>query len=147
MREAFDAAGLPPALALLPVVESAFQARVLEHGGIARGLWQLEPATARGLGLVVTRDRDDRIHPDRATAAAVTLLKRLYAHYGDWPFALAAYNAGAQRVDRARARHPEATFWELAEAGLLPHTSRDFVSRFFATVRVADGVERCGRAA
>ena len=143
IREQFAAAGLPPGLALLPVVESGFRSQVKEHGGIARGLWQLEPATARSVGLVVNAKRDDRVHPERATAAAVRLLARLHARYGDWPLALAAYNAGAQRVDRARARRPEADFFELAELGLLPKTSRDFVSRFFATVRVTDGVDIC----
>ena len=143
IREQFAAAGLPAGLALLPVVESGFRAQVKEHGGIARGLWQLEPATARSVGLVVNARRDDRVHPERATAAAVRLLATLHARYGDWPMALAAYNAGAQRVDRARARRPEADFFELAELGLLPQTSRDFVSRFFATVRVTDGVEIC----
>jgi len=143
IRETFVAAGLPPGLALLPVVESGFRPQVKEHGGIARGLWQLEPATARSVGLVVNARRDDRIHPERATVAAARLLARLHARYGDWPLALAAYNAGAQRVDRARARRPEADFWELAELGLLPRTSRDFVSRFFATVRVTEGVTIC----
>lgn len=143
IRETFVAAGLPSGLALLPVVESGFRPQVKEHGGIARGLWQLEPATARSVGLVVNARRDDRLHPERATVAAARLLARLHARYGDWPLALAAYNAGAQRVDRARARRPEADFFELAELGLLPRTSRDFVSRFFATVRVTDGVDIC----
>ena len=51
--------------------------------------------------------------------------------------ALAAYNAGERRVDRALARDPEASFWHLAERGYLPHTSRDYVPRFFALLRLA----------
>ena len=126
---------LPPGLALLPAIESGFDPRA--RGAFdSAGLWQLQSATARGLGLVVTRARDDRLDPNRATRAAARYLARLHARYDDWPLALAAYNAGGGRVDRALARRPEASFWELAEAGLLPETSAKFVPRFLALVRL-----------
>jgi membrane-bound lytic murein transglycosylase D len=143
LRAQFTAAGLPPSLALLPLIESSFRADANERGGGGRGLWQLMPGTARRFGLVVRQDRDDRVHPERSTEAAARYLALLYEHYGDWALALAAYNAGEQRVDRALASHPRATFWELADRGMLPETSRDFVPRFLAVVRMTDGVEVC----
>jgi len=63
--------------------------------------------------------------------------------YRDWPFALAAYNAGEGRVDRARLRYPGASFWQLAREGHLPTTSRHFVPRFFAMVRVSESRNLC----
>jgi membrane-bound lytic murein transglycosylase D len=143
LRETFAAAGLPPSLALLPLIESSFRADALERGGGGRGLWQLLPGTARRFGLVVRRDRDDRLHPERSTEAAARYLGVLYEHYGDWALALAAYNAGERRVDRALAEHPRATFWELADRGTLPETSCDFVPRFLAIVRMTDGAGVC----
>jgi membrane-bound lytic murein transglycosylase D len=86
----------------------------------------------------VTTRRDDRLHPERATLAAARYLHFLGTRYGDWPLAIAAYNAGERRVDRALARDPSATFWELADRGYLPRTSTDFVPRFLAVVRLSE---------
>jgi len=142
LRELLAEDGLPPSLALLPVVESSFQAHVGDNTG-ARGLWQLRRATARRFGLTVNRQRDDRLHAALATRAAARYLRYLHARYGDWPLTLAAYNAGEGRVDRALARNPKATFWDLADSGRLPRISRDFVPRFLATVRVAAPEPAC----
>ncbi len=127
--------GLPPDLALLPVVESAFWPTARGRSG-ERGLWQLRRATARRFGLVVNARRDDRLNPDRATRAAARYLVFLHARYGEWPLALAAYNAGERRVDRALRRGRRADFWQLADRRLLPRTSREYVPHFLAVVRV-----------
>lgn len=128
--------GLPSTLAFLPAIESGFQPDARSgHGDV--GLWQLRSPTARRFGLVVGKRRDDRLHPERSTQAAARYLLFLHRRYGDWPLALAAYNAGEGRVDRARARQPDATFWELAERGHLPAVSRDYVPRFLAVVRLS----------
>src|SRR5881296_724141 len=113
---------LPPDLALLPVVESGFWPTARGRSG-ERGLWQLRRDTARRFGLVVNARRDDRLHPERATRAAARYLVFLHARYGDWPLALAAYNAGERRVDRALRRGRRADFWQLADRRLLPRTS------------------------
>ena len=136
LRRILEANGVPPSLALLPVIESGFYPTARGRRG-ERGLWQLRRATARRFGLVVNAHRDDRLEPERATRAAARYLHVLYERYGDWPLALAAYNAGEHRVDRALARDPEASFWNLAERGWLPRISREYVPRFFAVVRVA----------
>jgi hypothetical protein len=136
LRRIFEENGLPPSLALLPVIESGFWPTARGRSG-ERGLWQLRRATARNLGLVVSAHRDDRIDPERSTRAAARHLRRLRDRYGDWALALAAYNAGERRVDRALAHEPTATFWWLAERGYLPRTSREYVPRFLAVVRMA----------
>ena len=136
LRRILEANGVPPSLALLPVIESGFYPTARGRRG-ERGLWQLRRATARRFGLVVNAHRDDRLQPERATRAAAQYLRLLHERYGDWPLALAAYNAGEHRVDRALAREPEASFWRLAERGYLPRISREYVPRFFAVVRVA----------
>lgn len=134
--------GLPAALAFLPAIESGFRPTARgRHGDV--GLWQLRPAAARRFGLVVTKRRDDRLHPERATRAAARYLRLLYARYRDWTLALAAYNAGEGRVDRALAKAPRADFWQLAADGRLPETSSEYVPRFLAVLRIAGSHEPC----
>jgi len=118
------------------VIESGFYPTARGRKG-ERGLWQLRRATARRFGLVVNAHRDDRVEPERATRAAARYLRLLHDRYGDWALALAAYNAGEHRVDRALERDPDASFWRLAENGYLPRISREYVPRFFAVVRMA----------
>jgi len=142
LRQLVVDAGLPAGLALLPAVESGFEPRARgRHGEL--GLWQLRPATARRFGLVVNSQRDDRTDPARSTRAAVRYLRFLHARFRDWPLALAAYNAGEGRINRALARQPHASFWELAASGRLPRKSQDYVPRFLAVVRLAEHVQAC----
>ena len=141
-REMLRDAGLPPSLALLPVVESSFRVNARGPGGSV-GLWQFQAPTARRFGLIVNRKRDDRLDPDRATQAAVTYLAMLHDRYEDWPLALAAYNAGEGRVDRALKRYPGADYWALIESHHLSAITRDYVPRFFATVRMAEAGPAC----
>jgi soluble lytic murein transglycosylase-like protein len=129
---------LPEGLALLPAIESGFRPKARGRFGDV-GMWQLRSPTARRFGLVVQETRDDRLDPFRSSQAAAKYLKYLHRRYRDWPFALAAYNAGEGRVDRARKRNPGASFWQLAEQGHLPTTSRHFVPKFMAIVRVSEG--------
>src|SRR5439155_1443330 len=109
----------------------------------ASGIRHLRPATARRFGLVVDAERDDRADPAQATRAAARYLGYLHRRYRDWPLALAAYNAGEGRIDRALARQPHATFWELSASGHLPRKSRDYVPRFLALVRLDERVRAC----
>jgi peptidoglycan lytic transglycosylase D len=144
VRRIVSEAGLPPGLALLPVVESGFRPGAVGPRG-SRGVWQLQAATARRFGLVVRAGRDERLDPERSTRAATRYLRLLYRRYGEWPLALAAYNAGEGRVDQALARRPGATVWELTGAGLPPASGR-YVSRFLAIVRIVEGPLECGAA-
>jgi membrane-bound lytic murein transglycosylase D len=134
--------GLPRELVAVPAIESRYEPTARgDHGEL--GLWQLRPATARRFGLEVNARRDQRMHVDHSTRAAARYLAFLHARYGDWPLALAAYNAGEGRVDRALARRPGATFWELAERGALPPISREYVPKILAVVRLTSTPGSC----
>lgn len=140
VRAILEEEGVPASLALLPVIESNFHPEALAPDG-GRGLWQLRPRTARRFGLVVSRRRDDRIDPEQSTRAAARYLRLLYTRYGDWPLALAAYNAGEGRVDRALSRVSGSSFWD-AEPHL-PRICREYVPRFLAVVRVVAAEPGC----
>lgn len=137
--------GLPRQLRAVPAVESGYQQHARGgHGEL--GLWQLKPATARRFGLEVNARRDERSHVDESTRAAARYLAFLHARFDDWALALAAYNAGEGRVDRALARRPGSTFWELAANGALPPVSREYVPKILAVVRVTAGPGSCDAA-
>lgn len=95
---------MPLDIALLPAVESAFhpQARSSRAAG---GFWQLVPDTARRLGVRMNDDFDGRADIAESTRAALDYLQYLYGRFGDWPLAMAAYNAGEARLARAIARN------------------------------------------
>lgn len=132
----FAAAGLPVELVWLAEVESTLNPSARSPAG-ARGLFQLMPATARELGLS-TFLPDERTDPKKSAGAAAQLLRTLHQKFGDWPLALAAYNAGAGRVQRALDRQKAGTFAEIAAA--LPAETRMYVPKVLAMVRVRAGL-------
>ena len=124
--------GLPTELALLPAIESAFNPFAQSPRG-AMGLWQFMPRTAGDLGLERNRWYDGRRDVIAATSAALDYLTALQRRFdGDWLLALAAYNAGPARVQRAirynRKHGKPVDFWHLQ----LPRETRDYVPKLLA---------------
>jgi membrane-bound lytic murein transglycosylase D len=118
--------GLPPGLTSVVAVESAFNPLALSPKG-ARGLWQLMPDTARRYGLRVEWNDDERTNPLKATRAAAAYMKDLFAQFQDWPLALAAYNAGEDRVSRALTQTGAQDFWTLRRRRALPAETLQYV--------------------
>jgi membrane-bound lytic murein transglycosylase D len=96
---------MPGELALLPIVESAYDPFAYSHGQ-ASGTWQFLSATARDLGIEINDWYDGRRDVYAATRAALDYLSYLNTLFeGDWNLALAAYNGGQGRVGRAIRRN------------------------------------------
>ncbi len=127
--------GLPTELAGMVLVESGAQNFALSPKG-ARGLWQLMPETARRYGLTVNSQSDERLDAYKSTRAAALYLRDLYAQFGNWPLAFAAYNAGGQTVQRAIDRSGTTDFLHLNR--LLPAETRNYVPAVLAAAAESD---------
>jgi membrane-bound lytic murein transglycosylase D len=135
LRAAFVAEGVPPELAWLAEAESSLNPSARSPAG-ARGLFQLMPDTAHALGLS-TLLPDERTDPEKSARAAARYLRALYAKFGSWPLALAAYNAGEGRVSRLLAARGASDFAGVASA--LPSETRMYVPKVCALVEVRTG--------
>jgi membrane-bound lytic murein transglycosylase D len=132
----FAAEGVPAQLVWLAEVESTFNPGARSPAG-ARGLFQFMPATAQELGLK-TFFPDERTHPEKSAQAAARYLRQLHARFGDWPLALAAYNAGPGRVQRTLEKQGGRTFADIAAA--LPAETQMYVPKVLATLAVRAGL-------
>ncbi|MEX0935479.1 MAG: transglycosylase SLT domain-containing protein, partial [Gemmatimonadota bacterium] len=132
--------GLPGSLRYLPIVESGYIPSAVSRVG-ATGLWQLMDPTARELGLTVSSIVDDRRDPVASTHAALEYLEALHVRFDSWFLALAAYNAGPNRVQRLLDRYaPGEGSGDESYFEILPHLpaeTRQFVPRFFAAATLA----------
>ncbi|MFT3772345.1 MAG: lytic transglycosylase domain-containing protein [Minicystis sp.] len=147
-------AGLPEDLLWLAAIESGFDPRAVSPVGAA-GLWQFMPETAQLYGLDQSVWVDERRSIVRATHAAVTHLRDLHERFGRWDLALAAYNAGYDRVAGAvekvaQARGPERLsdkpigFADVAAARALPEETINYVPQIVAFALVAANRTRFG---
>lgn len=127
---------LPAELALLPIVESAYQPTALSPKSAA-GLWQFIPSTGLDFDLSQNEHYDARLDIEASTQAAIRFLTQLKNHFnGDWLLALAAYNCGQGRVDDAissnRANGLPTDYWSLH----LPEETQEYVPRFLALANI-----------
>ena len=138
IQEVFRAEGLPLDLAYVPLVESAFKPSALSKAK-ARGIWQFMRGTGLEMGLKHDWYIDERADAEKATRAAAKYLKSLNKMFnGDWHLALASYNGGPGRVQRAMKRSGRDDFWSLsASTRYLPRETRDYVPLILAAVIIA----------
>lgn len=127
--------GIPREMSAVVLIESGGRTTALSPKG-ARGLWQIMPDTARRYGLVVTNAVDERLDPYKSTRAAARYLHDLYTQFGNWPLALAAYNAGEDAVGRAIDRASRRDFTSIARAGLLPLETRNYVPAVLSAITI-----------
>lgn len=135
---------LPAELALLPIVESAYDPFAYSRSGAA-GMWQFVPATGTVFGLRRSWWYDGRKDVVDSTAAAVAYLKHLHRLFnGDWLLAVAAYNYGEGSIQRAVAENRRlgrpTDFWSLQ----LRDETRTYVPRLLALAKIVNSPHKYG---
>ena len=137
--EELEKNNMPIELALLPIVESAFDPFAYSHGR-ASGMWQFVPGTGKRFGMKQNWWYDGRRDVVASTEGAIQYLKYLNKFFnGDWMLALAAYNSGEGRVRKAVRKNKRlgkpTDFWSLD----LPKETRAYVPKLLA---LADIIKR-----
>jgi membrane-bound lytic murein transglycosylase D len=129
--------GMPTELALLPIIESAFNPQAYSSANAA-GMWQFVPGTGKDFNLKQNLFKDERRGVLASTDAALSYLQKLYGMFGDWQLALAAYNWGEGNVQKAIAKNQAAgkptDFESLAE--LMPAETRNYVPKLQAVKNI-----------
>jgi len=138
--EQLAARELPWSLRYLPVIESGYSPSAVSTAS-AVGMWQFMAATAKDFGIEVSPLIDDRRDPFVSTAAAVKYLDQLRGDFGSWYLALAAYNAGPDRINGLLEQYlpdtepSDAVYWALRN--VLPKETAEFVPNLIGAIIVA----------
>lgn len=133
---------MPGEIALLPMIESAFEPQATSHAAAA-GLWQFIPSTGKHFGLKQDKYYDGRRDVTASTKAALDYLELLHKQFdNNWMLALAAYNAGEGTIQKAikkNIRKGKATkFWDLD----LPKETKEYVPKLMALAEVVNNPEK-----
>lgn len=129
--EEVEKRGMPTEIALLPMIESAYNPQAYSTGS-ASGIWQFIPSTGKHFGLKQNWWVDNRRNIMFATDAALNYLQKLYGMFGSWDLALAAYNAGEGTVGRAIERNKKLGLPTDYESLNLPPETKNYVPKLQA---------------
>ena len=130
---------LPLDLKYVVLVESDLRLTARSHAG-ALGPWQFMGPTAQRFQLKCTSNVDERLEFGAATDAALTYLEKLHGIFHSWPLALAAYNSGEGRIQKAMAVQGVNNFYHLS----LPEETERYVLRVLAAKIILEDPARYG---
>ena len=149
-RQVFRSRGIPEDLAYLAIIESGYRVDARSPVG-ATGAWQFMPATGERFGLTQDWWTDERLDPYESTEAAADYLQKLYDYFGDWPTAVAAYNAGEGKISRAKEGTGGKNFYEvkarnhmLDDKAQLRDETKQYVPRFIAMTKIMRNLPELG---
>lgn len=125
---------LDPDLVYLSYIESEFTISARSRRN-AVGLWQFTSYTGREIGLKIDRFVDERKDIYKSTLAFIKHFTFLYKYYDSVELALAAYNCGVGRLNKAIKEGKSRDFWELSRKGYLPKETSFYVPKFYAIVK------------
>jgi membrane-bound lytic murein transglycosylase D len=143
MKDIFREKNLPEDLVYVAMIESGFNPYAVSWCK-AVGAWQFMPATGKLYGLKIDWWIDERKDPIKSTQAAAEHLKDLHNLFGSWPLALASYNAGAGKVQRAVLRTRSDDFWDLKASRFIKPETKNYIPKYMAATIIAKNPEGYG---
>jgi len=145
ITEEVERRGMPSEIALLPIIESAFNPGA---NSVARasGIWQFIPSTGKNFGMAQNWWYDGRRDIIDATNGALDYLQKLHDQFGDWELALAAYNWGENAVARAQARNRKRGKATNYSSLRMPRETRNYVPKLLAVKHIISDPARFGLA-
>lgn len=141
--EEVEKRGMPTEIALLPMIESAYNPTAYSRSHAA-GIWQFVPTTGTYFGLEQNWWSDNRRDVTAATQAALDYLQKLHGMFGSWDLALAAYNAGEGTVSRAISRNEHAGLPTDYLSLRLPRETVEYVPKLQAVENIVTHPEQFG---
>lgn len=141
--EEVEKRGMPTEIALLPMIESAYNPTAYSRSHAA-GIWQFVPKTGKYFGLEQNWWSDNRRDVTAATQAALDYLQKLHGMFGSWDLALAAYNAGEGTVSRAIARNEYAGLPTDYQSLKLPRETAEYVPKLQAVENIVTNPQQYG---
>lgn len=135
---------LPEDLFYIALIESGFSSQAFSHAS-AVGYWQFIRGTGKRYKLQINQMIDERRDPVLSTQAAADYFKDLYARFNSWYLAMASYNVGEGRVDRAVKKYKTKDFWELTRnKRALPRETDDYIPKYIAAKLIAKNPDKYG---
>lgn len=127
--------GLPKELLAIPLVESGYKPLEPSKNIVqAAGLWQIIPSTGKWLGLVINKNRDDRMDATLSTKAAIKYLALVHSQFQDWKLAAIAYEIGEDRTAELIKTVGTRDAWKLARSSVAPKSLSRFLALLDASV-------------
>ncbi len=143
MKEIFKEKNLPEDLVYVAMIESGFNPYAVSWAR-AVGPWQFMASTGKLYGLKINWWIDERKDPIKSTYAAAEHFKDLHNLFGSWSLALASYNAGAAKVQRAVLRTRSEDFWDLKASHYIRKETKNYIPKYMAATIIAKNPEAYG---
>lgn len=143
MKEILRQKNVPENIVFLSLIESGFSPYAYSVANAA-GPWQFIASTAKRYGLEINWWKDERRDPVKSTFAAADYLKDLYGMFGSWNLAMAAYNAGEGRIQKAMKKSNADSYWELLGTKHIRPETKEYVPKFIAASLIANNPKDFG---
>jgi membrane-bound lytic murein transglycosylase D len=143
IRGEIEERGLPGELLYLPVIESGYVPTAVSRSGAA-GLWQFMRNSIAPFNMRIDDWVDERMDFWKSTQGALRKLEENYQSLGDWPLALAAYNAGLGGINQIIRRGGARDYWELSRRKLLRTETVHYVPKLLAVAHILSRPRKYG---